>query len=299
MTSSANWIQNKWNIAKAMDARIYIIAAALIFTYFATFWDLFHGIWGTERHAHGPIVFAVAIWFFYFKFNQLIKSGVVYSSHPILGGSLFGIGLLMFVLGRSQSLLLFEVGSLLPVLLGLTLIYLGKQTAKYLWFAFFFLLFVIPLPAFMVDAATLPMKMAVSYAAEHILFALDYPIARTGVMLTIGQYQLLVADACAGLNSLFTLEVLGLLYMNVTHHESPLRNFLLAVMIIPISFAANVTRVLVLALITFYWGDEAGQGFLHEFSGLVLFLTALILVILTDSLLRLIATKWNARQLKK
>lgn len=283
----------RWPSLETLPWAWVVIAVGLLILYFPTFWDLFHGLWGTERHAHGPIVFFVSIWFFYFKLKQLPEYGITYAPAPALGWSILVLGLLLFVLGRSQTLLIFEVGSLIPVILGITLIFMGKRVAKFLWFAFFFLCFVVPLPAFVVDAATLPMKTAVSFATAHILYALDYPIARTGVMLTIGQYQLLVADACAGLNSLFTLEVLGLLYMNVTHHESPFRNFMLAVLIIPISFLANVTRVIVLALITYHWGDAAGQGFLHEFSGIVLFITALMLVIATDSLLRFFSRKFE------
>jgi len=110
---------------------------------------------------------------------------------------------------------------------------------------------------------------------------------------------LLVADACAGLNSLFTLEALGLLYMNVMRHESPLRNAMLAILIVPISFAANVTRVLILSLITYYFGDAAGQGFVHEFSGMVLFITALMLIIGVDSILRLISSKFEKRPISQ
>ncbi len=102
--------------------------------------------------------------------------------------------------------------------------------------------------------------MAVSYVAENILFWANYPIARNGVILQIGQYQLLVADACAGLQTLLTLEALGLFYLNLVHHTSVFRNVALAILIIPISFTANVIRVIVLTLITFHYGDAAGQG---------------------------------------
>jgi exosortase len=131
------------------------------------------------------------------------------------------------------------------------------------------------------------MKIIVSYAAEHVLHWLNYPVARSGVVLHVGQYQLLVADACAGLNSLFTLEAMGLLYMNVMRHASVARNAALATLIIPISMISNIIRVIVLALVTYYFGDEAGQGFVHDFSGILLFLTALALIICTDSLLGL------------
>lgn len=117
----------------------------------------------------------------------------------------------------------------------------------------------IPLPGSVVSVLTMPMKMAVSYVAEQILFFSDYPIARNGVILQVGQYQLLVADACAGLQTLLTLEALGLFYLNLVQHTSMFRNVALAILIVPISFSANVIRVIVLTLITYHFGDSAGQ----------------------------------------
>jgi exosortase/archaeosortase family protein len=139
------------------------------------------------------------------------------------------------------------------------------------------------------------MKMAVSYVTEHVLYWANYPIARNGVILQIGQYQLLVADACAGLQTLLTLESLGLFYLNVVRHTSVFRNVALAILIVPISFTANVIRVITLTLITYYYGDAAGQGFLHGFAGMVLFLSALFLILSVDSLLQYIVKLRSAK----
>jgi exosortase B len=144
----------------------------------------------------------------------------------------------------------------------------------------------VPLPGVAVDTLTQPMKLAVSTVAEFILWNVGYPVARTGVILQVGPYQLLVADACAGLNTLLTLEALGLLYLNLVRHESAARNITLAILIVPISFAANVIRVITLTLITYHFGDEAGQGFLHGFAGMVLFMAALMLIIAADTATR-------------
>lgn len=264
------------------------IALGLILLYAPTFYDLATTMWSTERQAHGPIVLCLALWFFWFKLNQVLQAGSVHPARPapIAARLALGLGLVLYSIGRSQGVVLFEVGSLIPVLVGVSLMALGSTITKSLWFAFFFLLFVVPLPASIVDAVTQPMKLAVSVGAEHLLLALDLPVARSGVILLVGPYQLLVADACAGLNSLFTLEALGLLYMNVNRQTSVMRNALLAALIVPISYTSNVIRVLTLALITYYFGDEAGQGFLHGFSGIVLFLTALLLIVSIDALLR-------------
>ncbi|EOA03329.1 exopolysaccharide methanolan synthase [Herbaspirillum frisingense GSF30] len=276
-----------------------VIAAGLAAMYIPSFIDLFHGVWGTERNAHGPIVLAVACCYLVVRVRQLLQEGLIERRPaPIPGMAFLLIGILSFVLGRSQTVLFLEAGSLIPILMGIVLLQFGVRTCRRLWFAFFFMLFMVPLPASVVDLLTQPLKIGVSYVSEQVLRLLGYPIARSGVILYIGPYQLLVADACAGLNSLFTLEALGLLYMNLVRHQSLLRNVLLAVLIVPISFTANTVRVMVLALITYYLGDAAGQGFLHGFAGMLLFLVALGLIIALDGLLRWIAARhanWKGR----
>ncbi len=266
-------------------APFWIVVAGMAAMYGPSFHDLFHGIWSTDENAHGPIMFAVSLWLLYTKWNEQADD-IVYAPVPAVGWPLVVFALLLYILGRSQDILIFEVGSLIPLMMGLMLVFFGRATLMRLWFPLFFMLFMIPLPGVVVDTVTQPMKMAVSWAAEHALYTFGYPIARTGVILVIGQYQLLVADACAGLHSLFTLEALGLLYLNLVKHDSLARNITLAILIVPISFCANVIRVIVLTLITFYMGDEAGQGFLHGFAGMVLFITALTLIIGVDSMLR-------------
>ena len=140
----------------------------------------------------------------------------------------------------------------------------------------------IPLPEALVSSVTGPLKSAVSAVATQLLFMLGYPVGRSGVMLTVGQYNLLVADACAGLNSMFTLEALGMLYMNLMNYKSVARNVTLALLLIPISFMANIIRVMILVLVTYHFGDEAGQGFVHGFAGMVLFMVALSLMLIVD-----------------
>jgi exosortase len=159
----------------------------------------------------------------------------------------------------------------------------------------FVLIFMIPWPGDWVDAVTGPLKSFVSAAASNLLYALGYPVGRSGVILTVGPYQLLVADACAGLNSLFTLEALGLLYMNLMGYTSAARNIALAILILPISIISNVVRVVILVLVTYHFGDAAGQGFVHGFAGMVLFMVGLMLMLFTDKLLALFFKGRNQR----
>ena len=163
----------------------------------------------------------------------------------------------------------------------------GGKALRRLAFPLAFLIFMVPLPSILVGAVTGPLKSAVSAVASSILYQLGYPVGRSGVILTVGQYQLLVADACAGLNSMFTLEALGLLYMNLMKYTSAARNVTLAILLVPIAFTANVARVMILVLVTYHFGDAAGQGFVHDFAGMVLFMVALVLMLIVDRLLNL------------
>jgi exosortase B len=268
----------------------WICVVGLLLLYVPTVVDLVRNIWTTEEQSQGPIVLAICAWLSWRAWPR-IDDAEAGPTAPVTGWVLLIVAMLLYAFGRSQRILSAQTLSVVFLLPGLILLLRGPRQLKAAAFPLFFMIFLVPLPATMVDAITQPLKLAVSSVATSTLFALGYPIARTGVILQIGQYQLLVADACAGLHTLFSLEAMGLLYLNVVRHSSLLRNIALAILIVPISFAANVIRVIVLALITYHFGDEAGQGFLHGFAGLVLFMTALMFIIATDSGLRWIATR--------
>lgn len=265
-----------------------VMLAAFLLMYVPLFERLNKQIWSTDEQGHGPMILGASLWLMWTKRRQLFATERVPAPVPGLGLLLVAMGL--YVVGHSQGILEIDTFSMILVALSLALLTVGVSGVKVLWFPFFFLLFMVPLPGALVQALTLPLKFAVSVVAEQLLYWADYPIGRTGVTLTIGQYQLLVADACSGLNSLFTLESLGLLYMNIMRYQSGWRNVILATFIVPISFVANVTRVIALVLVTYYYGDEVGQSFVHEFAGLMLFSVALVLIYGVD---RLLAAKFD------
>ena len=295
MATTKSELKTKLSTFVTDQALVWLpIATGLIVLYVPTLIDLMGGIWSTDEQRHGPIVLSIACWLAYRNWSAMWQASEG-KAPSAWGWHTFVLGLLLYTIGRSQGIRLFEVGSVVWLLASILLITRGSAALKAQWFALFFMLFMIPLPGAMVDAVTMPMKMAVSYVAELVLFWVGYPIARTGVMLQIGQYKLLVADACAGLHTLFTLEALGLLYLNLVRHDSWFRNVALATFIVPISFTANVFRVMVLTLVTYHFGDEAGQGFLHGFAGMVLFITALLLITGVDSLLQFADKHYRAR----
>lgn len=248
-----------------------------------TYWDLSGTLWQNDEQFHGVIILLVVAWLIWDKRLAVVAGPP--APRTLAGSLLFGFGLLLYILGRSQEILLFEVGSQIPVLAGALLILRGGSGLRALWFPVIYFVFMVPLPGVLVDAMTGLLKQWVSILAENILYTLGYPIARSGVTLSVGPYQLLVADACSGLHSMFSLSALGLLYMYLMARKSWLHNGIMLSSILPIAFAANIVRVLILVLITYHLGDEAGQGFLHGSAGMVLIIVALLFFFLLDGVL--------------
>lgn len=264
-------------------AELLLLTLGILVMYAPTYIALDQRVWNIVGQGHGPIMLALTLWLAWQRWPSL--SSLPYATVPILASTLMAFGLVFYVIGRSQDILMLDAGSQILVFSALILFYRGLAGWKHMWFPLFFIIFIVPLPGPLVDAITGPLKSAVSVVAEQILYKAGYPIGRAGVMLTIGPYQLMVADACAGLNSLFALEAIGVFYMSVVQHSNRARNILLAITIIPISFISNVIRVIALVLVTYYFGDAVGQGFVHNFAGILLFMVATLLTISSDSLL--------------
>ena len=262
------------------------VILGLLVLYVPTYITLANTVWTNDAYAHGPIVLMVVLWLIWDKRTVFSKPPEQIATG--MGGMLLGFGLVCYVLGRSQDILLLEVGSQIPVFVGVILLLQGKSALRTLWFPILFVVFMVPLPGFLLDALTGPLKIQVSWIVEDILYGLGYPIARNGTIITIGPYQLLVADACSGLNSMYSLSAMGILFMYLRGRAGLLHNGLLLAAILPVAFAANIVRVIALVLITYYLGDAAGQGFLHDLSGIVEFVAALLFIFLLDGLLAML-----------
>lgn len=264
------------------------VAAGLAVMYVPTFFMLADNHWHRDEEAHGPLILGIAAWLAWRRRHALLDA------HPparAAGYSWVAFGMLVYILGRSQAIGILEAGSLIPIVGGVILCLLGWKALRALWFPIAFLVFYVPLPSTLVDSVTAPLKHQISMLAELILHEAGYSVARSGVMLTIGPYQMLVADACAGLYSMFSLAALGALYMYLMQRPGWMHNLVMAAAIVPIAFLANLLRVLALMLITFHFGDEAGQGFLHGTTGIFLFLVGLSGLMALDALLAAVVRK--------
>lgn len=274
------------------------VVLGLLALYVPTYISLASTVWSTPENGHGPIILIVTLWLIARRREVLLADSFRDDNSGTATASLLlAFGLLLYVLGRSQGIYFFEAGSQLPVLFACVWLLKGWRAAKTLLFPILFLVFLVPLPGFLVDSLTNPLKQQVSTVVDLALHAAGYPIGRNGVVLTMGSYQLLVADACSGLNSMFSLSAMGLLYLYLRGRKNWLHDGLLVASILPIAFAANTGRVMVLALITYHFGDAAGQGFMHDFAAIAEFVIAVLALFATDYAIgrtaRFIAYTWH------
>ncbi len=265
-------------------ARHGLLLAACLSMVLPTLYSLATGPWTTEAGVQGPIVLATGTWLLLRRLPD-IRAKAVHGSLPIATAMLL-IAMPLYIFGRAFDFISIEVAAMLLALLATAYAYVGFEVLKTLWFPIFYLGFMIPLPGWVLDYITLPLKQLVSEVVTTTLQWLGYPVARVGVTIYIAQYQLLVEDACAGLNSLVSLISIGLFYVYILHNSSAKYSILLLMLVIPIAILANVVRVTALVLLTYYFGDAVAQGFLHNFAGMVTFTSALLLIFLVDTLLR-------------
>ena len=162
---------------------------------------------------------------------------------------------------------------------------IGERLVLVSWFPLLYLAFVIPVPNSILADVTAPLKAFVSWIATGTLAHLGLPVAREGVTIYVAQYQLLVEDACSGMNSLVGLIAVSLLYIYLMRGSSWRYALVLVALVIPVAIIANILRIMLLILMTYGLGNEVAQGILHMTAGLILFATALLLVFGLDSLL--------------
>lgn len=237
--------------------------------------------WAHDDQGYGPVLLVASLWLIGRR-----REAIDARHGSRAGWMLVFAGFVAHLLGASQQVVQAVVAAPLLAFAG-TLALTGGWTAlRTIALPLVGLALLVPMPGIVAQTLTLPLKIAVSQVAESILHALDYPVARAGVILAVDQYQLLVTDACAGLTSMFSLEAMGLLYLDLRGDAPRSRRLLLALAIAPIAFAANVVRVVAIVLVTYHFGDAAGRGFVHAAAGLLLFAVALVLLIGLDAALR-------------
>jgi exosortase B len=266
------------------SVRGWPVLAGLAVLLLPTYTSLAQTLWKSDEHSFAPLIGLITLWLLWQDRRNIFRERFPDSADQVAGGVLFVIGLISHVIGRSQNVPQFEMVAQIMLLSALLLLLRGRQALRNAWFPLAFLSFMIPLPGIWIDAMTTPLKLGISVVADELLYGMALPVARSGVIISIGAYQMLVADACSGLNSLLSMSALGVLFVYLSRVRSPMHVALLLGSILPVIFVTNLFRVVLLILVTYFLGAGAGQ-MLHDVSSPLVFALGLLMLIGTNKLI--------------
>ena len=261
-----------------------IIAALLLWLYSPTLSHLAAQWWDDPNFSHGffvPLFSAFVVWQ---ERNRL----AALSKRPSWAGIWFlAFGLCVLIVGQMGAELFLSRVSLLIVLAGLIILFLGWTFFRTLLFPWAFLLLMIPLPAIVLNQITFPLQLLASKVASTTLPWMGVPVLREGNVIILPAMALEVAEACSGIRSLMSLAALAVIYGYLMERRVGIR-VLLAVASVPIAVAANSLRIVGTGLLVQYWDPDKAQGFFHEFSGWLIFVVSLAMLFLLHRAVRAI-----------
>lgn len=245
--------------------------------------------WSTEAGAQGPLVLCTGAWLMWRLRPQFAEQRAPGSSLVTTG--LLVLALASYVFGRAYDFITMEAAGVYGVGLAILNARIGPRVMIEHWFPFLYLAFLIPAPEYVLTHLTAPLKQFVSQVSTDWLSAFGLPVARQGVTIFVAQYQLLVEDACSGMNSIIGIIAITLLYIYLSRGSSWRYSLLLTALAVPIAIVANILRIMTLILLTYGFGDAVAQGFLHYTAGFFLFALALLLVFALDNLFSAIGAR--------
>jgi exosortase len=242
--------------------------------------------WTDPDYGHGffvPVFSAYVLWR---ERDRLLNVEIQPNNFglPVMVGAIC-----LLLLGSLGAELFSSRLSLLVLLSGMILFLAGSRALGAVSFPLGFLVFMIPIPVILYNQITFPLQLLASRLATSWLDLVRVPVLRDGNILVMSNYSLEVVEACSGIRSLMTLVSLAIAYGYLVEKRNWVRG-LLAILMVPIAIVTNAIRIMVAGLLAHRFGPAAAEGFLHEFSGWLIFLTALAL---------LFAAHWILRQFRK
>src|SRR5438270_6297283 len=258
------------------DWQLLAVAGCMLVLFAPVLMRLVAQWWSDPDYSHGFFVPFFSAYLIWRRRGSLAKLNV----KPTWWGMLLVLGSvgLLFLGSLGAELFLTRVG-LVGTIAGVVLFFYGFATLRALLFPLGFLFLMIPLPAIIYNEITFPLQLLASRLAAGSLQQLHlFPILREGNLLILPNYTLEVVEACSGIRSLMSLMALILAYGYLAENSRWIR-LLLALLVFPIAVLGNALRVMVTAALTYKYGPEVGEGALHPFYGIGVFLVAMLVIV--------------------
>jgi len=270
--------------------QLLFLAVLVGWLYYPILLRLAHQWWRDPNFSHGFFVPAFSLFVLWQNRSRL----AALPRRPSWWGlSILVLALVVLIVGDLGAELFLSRFSLLLVLAGIIVLFLGWAYFRAVLFPWAFLILMIPLPAIVLNQVTLPLQLLASKIAAAGLRLCGVPVLREGNVLRLPSIDLEVADACSGIRSLISLTTLAVIYGYLMETRFWVR-VALAAASLPIVVAANSLRIVGTGLLVQYWNPDTAWGFYHEFEGWLIFVASLIMLYLVHKLLLIIFGKEGA-----
>jgi exosortase len=247
---------------------LVVVAGAWLYAHVAA--KLVHDWAHDDNYSHGFLIVPLALYFAWERRDRLWAA----ATRPSWAGLwVIVAGVCVLVAGQLGAELFLTRISLIIVIAGVVLFLEGWPRLRALAFPIAFLLLMVPLPAIVFNQIAFPLQLFASRVGASAIQACAVPVLREGNVIILANTSLEVAEACSGIRSLISLLTLGIVYGYFSDRRGWVRT-LIALSTIPIAIAANAFRVAGTGVLAHYYGADAAQGFFHEFSGWLVFVTA-------------------------
>lgn len=247
-----------------------LIVAVIYIPTFIWMWDR----WFAEEsyYSHGILMPLVTMFLILFKKDEL----EAIKPEPNKWGLLLIIASLAIHLISAWMKVYFTSGfSLILLILGLVLYFLGNAYFGKLAYPILFLVFMVPMPMVLIANLSVKLKLFAAQAATLLVNKIGIPALRDGSTIRTAHSSMMVEGPCSGLRSLISLFALGALVAYFM--QSKLwKKITLLILTIPIAICANVFRITLLTAVSEIYGEKFAMGWFHNFSGFLLFIAALL-----------------------
>lgn len=261
-------------------ARLAAALALLTGAFTLLYWEVLRKLvldWSSdENYSHGFLIAPLAA---YLVWERRGRLAALPTRPSILGLAIVAGAWLVLLAGLLGAELFLSRIAIIGTLAGGIVFILGWRHLHTLAFPLGVLLLMIPIPAILFNQIVFPLQLLASRFGVASMAAFGIPVLREGNVIILANTTLEVAEACSGLRSVVSLLTLGIVYGYFTDHRSSVRAAI-ALSTIPVAILANALRVAGTGIAAHYYGQAVAQGFLHTFSGWLVFVAAFAMLFL-------------------
>jgi exosortase len=261
--------------------RIAILVALWLLAFVPVYPSLTEEWFGHSDNSHALLVPFIAAFFVWRKRHELYSAKVRASPW---GALILSLSLMVYLLSYAGGLAFPARVAMVSSLFGLVWFCLGGGFIRILAFPILFLLFMVPVPYSLMNLVSMPLQLTATRVSAALIQHCSIPVFREGNMLFFAHTQLEVAEACSGIRSIMSLMMLGFVFSNLSGNAWWKKATFVA-MAIPIAMLGNIARITGTGMLAHFYGEKFARGFLHEFSGMVVFAFGFIFLMVVYTLI--------------